>query len=218
MNIIVLGPPGVGKGTQAKRLESRLNLPHIASGDIFRAIRGQDTPLAVQVREYMDSGAYVPDALTIELVLNRLRQPDTHDGFILDGFPRTIGQAEALDRSLPALGVTVDRVLNITAPPSVLQQRLRGRIICPQCHAIYNLESRPPKHAMICDVCGHPLERRTDESPDVVRTRIEVYGRETRPLVEYYGRRGVVVTIDGACSIDAVDAAVDAALGMEGVR
>jgi adenylate kinase len=218
MNIIVLGPPGVGKGTQAKRLETRLNLPHIASGDIFRAIRGEDSPLARQVREYMDSGAYVPDALTIELVLNRLRRPDTSGGFILDGFPRTIGQAEALDRSLPAMGVTIDRVLNITAPAAVLQQRLRGRIICPQCHAIYNLESKPPKQNMVCDVCGHGLERRTDESPDVVRTRIEVYGRETRPLVEYYGQRDLVVEVNGARSINAVDGDVDAALGMEGVR
>lgn len=218
MNIIVLGPPGVGKGTQAKWLEARLHLPHIASGDIFRAIRGEDSPLARQVRGYMDSGAYVPDALTIELVLNRLRRPDTRDGFILDGFPRTIGQAEALDRSLPTTGVTIDRVLNITAPSEVLQQRLRGRIICPQCHAIFNLESRRPKQDMVCDVCGHDLERRTDESPDVVCTRIEVYGRETRPLVEYYGRRGLVVVIDGAHSIGAVDGDVDTALGVEGVR
>lgn len=218
MNIIVLGPPGVGKGTQAKRLETRLTLPHIASGDIFRAIRGEDSPLARQVREYMDSGAYVPDALTIELVLNRLRRPDTTRGFILDGFPRTIGQAEALDRDLPSMGVRIDKVLNISAPDGVLQQRLRGRIICPQCHAIYNLASKPPRQDMVCDVCSHGLERRTDESPDVVRTRIEVYSRETRPLVEYYGRRDLVVEIDGARSIDAVDGDVDAALGLEGVR
>lgn len=218
MNIIVLGPPGVGKGTQAKRLEAKLGLPHVASGDIFRAIRGENSSLARQVREYMDSGAYVPDALTIELVLNRLQEADAVGGFILDGFPRTIGQAEALDRDLPPLGRSIDLVLDITAPPDVLQQRLRGRVICPQCHAIYNLESMPPRQTMVCDVCGHALERRTDESPDVVRTRIEVYGRETRPLVEYYGRQGLVVEIDGARSIDAVECDVDAALGLEGVR
>jgi adenylate kinase len=217
MNIIVLGPPGVGKGTQAKRLERELGLTHVASGDIFRAIRRQDTPLAHEVKAFLDSGAYVPDSLTIQLVLERLAQPDIRRGFVLDGFPRTIPQAEALDRALTEQRRHIDLVLHIAAPLEVLQQRLKGRIVCPQCHAIYNLQSNPPKREMVCDVCGHELERRTDESPDVVRKRLEVYGQETKPLVDYYARRGLVREIDGAQSIRGVEAAVDKALSVRGV-
>jgi adenylate kinase len=212
MNIIMLGPPGVGKGTQAIRLQRELGLPHVASGDIFRAIRREETPLALEVQSYMDAGEYVPDDPTIELVLARLRRPDTEQGFILDGFPRTIIQGEALTRELAADDRHIDTVIFITAPFDILQARLQGRIICPQCHAIYNLATNPPKNNLTCDICGHDLERRTDESPDVVKTRIEVYLRETKPLVEFYRSQGVLVEIDGSRGIAEVSADVDRAL------
>lgn len=212
MNIILLGPPGAGKGTQGERLGCELGYPHIASGDIFRAIRREDTPLAREVRGYMDRGEYVPDALTIELILARLRQPDASNGFILDGFPRTRAQAQALDRSLEASGQRVDVALWITAPNEILTYRLVGRIVCPRCHAIYNTESKPPRHAMTCDVCGHELERRTDEEVDVIRARLDTFTRQTQPLVEYYRGQGCLVEVDGSQPMEDVAAAVDAAV------
>jgi adenylate kinase len=216
MNVILLGPPGAGKGTQAKRLESVMKLPHIASGDIFREIRRQDGPLALQVREYMDRGDYVPDDLTIRLVLDRLNQPDAKDGFILDGFPRTTPQAEALDHELVKESRAVELALYITAPPEILADRIAGRIICPQCNAIYNSVSKPPTVEGICDVCGHRLERRTDESPAVIDVRLKAYLQQTKPLVEYYTRRGLLSRVDGARSIAEVEATVDNALGVRG--
>lgn len=214
MNIILLGPPGAGKGTQAARLNALLNLPHIASGDIFRDIRREDTPLARQVQGYMDRGEYVPDALTIELVLARLGQPDAAGGFILDGFPRTQGQAGALDEAMAAGGQAVDHALYITAPSEILMHRLATRIICLQCHAIYNMESKPPRREHLCDLCGHGLERRSDEGPEVVHRRLETFIRQTEPLIRYYKRQGNLVQIDGARSPDVVQEDIDARLGI----
>src|SRR5947209_158223 len=145
MKVILLGPPGAGKGTQAKRLEGLLGLPHVASGDIFRDIRRDNSPLAQEVKRYMDAGQYVPDDLTIRLVLDRLRKPDARRGFLLDGFPRTKPQAEALDEEMAKDGKHLDCAVYITAPTDVLVERLRERIICPQCHAIYNLSTKPPR-------------------------------------------------------------------------
>lgn len=218
MNLIVFGPPGAGKGTQAKRLESVLGLPHVASGDIFRDIRKQDSPLAREVRSYMDAGNYVPDELTIELVLARLRQPDALPGFILDGFPRTEPQAEALDSALAGDHRHLDVALYINVPDEIITQRLQGRIICPQCHAIYNVVTHPPKYDLTCDVCGHALEKRTDETPEVIGTRLEVYEQQTAPLVEYYGTRGILREVDGNQAVRAVEAAVDEALDLRGVK
>jgi adenylate kinase len=218
MNLIVFGPPGAGKGTQAKRLETVLRVPHIASGDLFRDIRREGTHLARQVREYMDAGQYVPDELTIQLVLARLNQPDAERGFILDGFPRTQTQAEALDAALVPDGRGLDLALYINVPDELVAQRLRGRVICPQCHAIYNEVTHPPRKALTCDACGHALERRTDETPEVIGTRLQVYEEQTAPLVQYYRARGILREVDGALPIRDVEAEVDAALGLRGVR
>jgi adenylate kinase len=212
VDIVLLGPPGAGKGTQAKRLAKSLGCPHIASGDLFREVRREDTAIAEQVREYMDRGEYVPDQLTIELVLDRLAQSDAHGGFLLDGFPRTLPQAEALDRALEKQGRHVQAALYITAPTQVLLDRVAGRLICPVCNTIYNVVTQRPKYDMVCDNDGHALERRSDEDPEVVRTRLEIYKRQTQPLAEYYERKGVLHEIDGARDMDTVNAEVDDAL------
>ena len=217
MNLIVFGPPGAGKGTQAKRLETILRVPHVASGDIFRDIRKLDTPLAREVRSYMDAGNYVPDELTIRLVLARLNKPDALTGFILDGFPRTEPQAEALDRDLKSEGRGLDLALYINVPGTIITQRLQGRIICPQCHAIYNVVTHPPKLDLTCDVCGHTLEKRTDETPEVIGTRLEIYEQQTAPLVHYYKERGILREVDGTGTVREVEAGVDQALGLRGV-
>jgi adenylate kinase len=214
MNAVLLGPPGAGKGTQAKRLQKKLNIPHIASGDLFRAIREQDTALGREVREYYDRGKYVPDKLTIDLVLARLEEPDAKNGFLLDGFPRTDPQATALDEALAKKGKKVDKALLITAPKEILVRRITGRLVCTKCGTVYNLETNPPKNDMICDVCGGKVERRADESPEVVRVRLEAYARQTEPLIQHYKARGSLVKIDGSRPVDEVEAEVDEALGV----
>jgi adenylate kinase len=212
VDVVLLGPPGAGKGTQAKRLEKALGCPHIASGDLFREIREEDTPVAQQVREYMDRGKYVPDELTIKLVLDRLEQRDAQRGFLLDGFPRTLPQAAALDGALEKQGRHVQAVLYITAPTQVLLDRVAGRLICPVCNTIYNVVTKRPRFDMVCDNEGAALERRTDEDPEVVRTRLEIYKRQTQPVAEYYARKGVLHEIDGSRDMETVNAEVDDAL------
>lgn len=214
MDIVLLGPPGAGKGTQAERLESLLEIPHIATGDIFRAISQEDTPLARELHGYMDRGQYVPDELTIQVVCARLGEPDVKKGFILDGFPRTTRQAQALDDTLAEANRAVSTVLNITVPTELLMRRISGRLQCPHCGAVYNLVTHPPRQSMVCDVCGHTLIRRTDEEPDVVRARIDAYIHQTRPVIDYYQQQGKLVDVDGSLPIEAVEAEIDAALGL----
>jgi len=161
----------------------------------------------------MDRGEYVPDELTIELVLRRLDEPDARNGFILDGFPRTQGQAEALYEAMRARGQRVTAALYITAPREILVARLGGRIVCPQCHAVYNLVTNPPKHDMICDVCGHKVERRSDEAPEVIRRRLTAFSEQTKPIIDYYRKKGVLWQIDGSKPFADVEAEVDRALG-----
>lgn len=214
INIVLFGPPGAGKGTQAQRLQSTLGLPVIVSGDIFRAMRRDDTPLGREVRDILDRGAYVPDALTIEVVLGRLRQTDASGGFILDGFPRTDTQALALDDFLTAKAQKVDVALHVTAPTAVLEYRLTSRVICPQCNTIYNLISKPPQRDMICDLDGSTLERRSDEQLETIRQRLLTHQTETEPLIDYYRRQGGLIEIDGSRPMAEVEAEIDNALGI----
>jgi adenylate kinase len=218
MNVILLGPPGAGKGTQAKRVSALTGLPHIASGDIFRTIQKEDTPLAREVRAYYERGEYVPDQLTISLVLARLEEPDARRGFLLDGFPRTLVQAGALDEALAAENRRVNVTLYVTAPTEVLVRRIASRLICPECGAIYNIATNPPQHDSVCDVCGHALERRSDEEAETVRKRLEAFNRQTEVLVQYYCTRDTLVEIDGTLPLDQVEELVDRALGIGSPR
>jgi adenylate kinase len=214
MDIVLLGPPGAGKGTQAKRLSALLDLPHVASGDLFRVILHEETALAHEVRAFMDRGEYVPDNLTITMVLERLSLPDADRGFLLDGFPRTLPQASALEEWLAGRGQRVNHVLYITAPSEVLVQRISGRVVCPVCNTIYNMATNPPRNDMLCDIEGAPLERRTDEDPEVVRVRLETYLRQTQPLVEHYRNMGVLAEVDGSQPMDTVTGEIDRVVGL----
>jgi adenylate kinase len=218
VNIVLLGPPGSGKGTQAEHLEASLNIAYIASGDIFRAISRDETSLGRQVRSYLDQGQYVPDELTIKLIVWRLRQIDARRGFLLDGFPRTEAQAEALDAALKQRGAKVDAVVYITAPDEVLIGRICSRLSCRYCNAIFNTLTKPPRDGLICDECGHTLEYRADQAPNVVRTRLQAYRDATVPLVEYYRKRTRVLEVDGTQAIDEVTADIDAALDLPPAR
>lgn len=212
MRIILFGPPGAGKGTQAMRLRTERGIPHIGSGDALRAMARQDTPLAANIRSHMEHGQYLPDDLMIDVMLARLREPDAADGFILDGFPRTVSQAKALEEAMANDGRRLDVALLISVPPELVVGRLTGRIICPNCNAIYNTVTRPPRIPMTCDVCGHELVFRSDETPDVIQKRLEIYERETQPLVEFYRNRGYLAEVDGSGDASEVAARVQAAL------
>lgn len=204
MNVILMGPPGVGKGTQSRRLATALEVPIVASGDMFRKVRQDDTPLAHEVRNFMDRGEYVPDDLTIEMVLRRLHERDVRSGFILDGFPRTVPQAGALDETLRAESRHVDHVVLLDAPMDVVLKRLSGRWLCGKCARVYNEVSNPPKVGGICDMCGGTLYQRSDEAPEVQRYRLEVYVRETAPVLEYYREGGRLETVDAEAKPSAV--------------
>jgi adenylate kinase len=204
VNIILMGPPGVGKGTQSQRLSSERGIPVIATGDMFRKLRQDDTPLARQVMEYMNRGEYVPDELTIKMVLRRLNNPDTKYGFLLDGFPRTVAQAEALDRAFANDGRRIDHVILMCAPDETVLQRLAGRWICSNCGRVYNELSNPPRIPGICDVCGGSLFQREDESKEVQRKRLQVYTEQTEPVAQYYRDRDRLIEVDARASVDDV--------------
>lgn len=204
MHILLMGPPGAGKGTQAAKLVEQFSIPHISTGDMFRAAVKAGTPLGQQAKQCMDAGQLVPDSVTIGIVKERLAEPDCKEGFILDGFPRTTEQAEALDRTLQELGIKLDRVINIIVPDDVLVRRLTGRRICRSCGATYHLEFNPSKQGAICDKCSGEIYQRDDDREETVTKRLAVYQAQTKPLIEYYQDRGLYTEIDGQQDIDKV--------------
>jgi adenylate kinase len=204
VRLVFLGPPGAGKGTQARQLAGEWHVPQIATGDMLREAVAAGTPLGLEAKRIMDEGALVPDDVIVGLIAERLRQPDAADGFILDGFPRTFGQAEALDRLLKDLGQKLDAVLYFEVPEPELVRRLSGRRLCRQCQTAFHVVSAPPKRDGVCDRCGGQLYQRDDDSEATVRNRLRVYERQTAPLLDHYGGRGLLVTINGEGSIEAI--------------
>lgn len=204
MRILLMGPPGAGKGTQAARIASYYGIPHISTGDIFRAAIQAGTELGKRAKEYLDAGKLVPDQLTIEIIRQRLKNKDCDKGFLLDGFPRTLPQAEALDQLLNGLGVKLDAVLNIAVDTEDLIRRLTGRRVCRQCGATYHVVFQPPAREGVCDRCGGELYQRTDDNEETVVGRLNVYREQTAPLLKYYQKRGLLREVNGNASIDDV--------------
>jgi adenylate kinase len=210
--IVLLGPPASGKGTQADQLRETLKLPHVASGDLFRENIKNETDLGLKAKAYMDHGELVPDDVTIAMVMERLGRPDCAPGALLDGFPRTLAQAEALDRALAARGDRISVVPYITVPDEVLVERVSGRRLCRVCGASYHIRFKPPQQPGVCDKDGGELCQRDDDKPETVRKRLQVYWERTSPLIDYYRRHGVLVEINGDQPIEAVQAALRAAV------
>jgi len=210
--LVLFGPPGVGKGTQAERLKTDQGIAHVATGDLFRDHLKRETELGQLAKSYMDRGALVPDEVTIGMVRERLMEADTRNGVLFDGFPRTVAQAEALNKLLGERGGRIEKVLFINAPNEALLERLGNRWTCRQCGAVYNANSKPPKVAGVCDVCGGEVYQRPDDKPEVQRRRIEVYLEQTAPLIVYFEQAGLLARIDGLQSIEKVYADVKAAI------
>lgn len=197
MKIIMLGAPGAGKGTQAKMIADKYSLPHVSTGDIFRANLKEGTELGKKAKEYMDKGALVPDELTVEILLDRVAKDDCKNGYVLDGFPRTIPQAEVLDSELTKLGDAVDLAIDVEVPDENIVRRMSGRRACLKCGATYHVEYIPPKKEGICDDCGEPLVQRDDDKEETVKKRLGVYHEQTQPLIDYYTKKGILKTVDG---------------------
>ena len=204
MKIIMLGAPGAGKGTQAKKITSKYNIPHISTGDIFRMNIKNGTELGTKAKTYMDQGLLVPDELTCDLVVDRIQQEDAQNGYILDGFPRTIPQAECLTEALKKLNSNIDHAIDVDVPDENIVKRMSGRRACLKCGATYHLEYAAPKTEGVCDACGDSVVLRDDDKPETVGKRLEVYHEQTKPLIEYYKAQGVLTTIDGTKSLDEV--------------
>lgn len=204
MNLILLGPPGGGKGTQAKRIVEKYGIPQISTGDMFREAVAKGTELGKKAKEYMDRGELVPDDIVIGIVKERLSQPDCEKGFILDGFPRTLKQAEALDEILEEMNKKIDAVININVPDEEIIKRIVYRRTCKNCGAVYNLIYSPPKEDNKCDKCGGELYQRDDDKEETVRERLRVYKEQTQPLIDYYKKKGVLYEVDGTKPIDEV--------------
>ena len=202
MKIIMLGAPGAGKGTQAKMIADKFGIPHISTGDIFRANIKNGTDLGKKAKEYMDKGQLVPDELTVEILLDRVANDDCKNGYVLDGFPRTIPQADVLDKELTKLGDKVDFAINLDVPDENIVRRMSGRRACLKCGATYHIEHIPPKTEGICDTCGSELVQRDDDKPETVKKRLEVYYAQTFPLIEYYEKQGLVRTVDSTGGLE----------------
>ncbi len=214
MKIVLLGAPGAGKGTQAKALSEKLSVPHISTGDIFRANIKGNTPLGVKAKEYMDKGQLVPDELTVEIVKERLSNPDCVNGFILDGFPRTIPQAEYLDKVLNDMKIELDATLLINVKDADIIERMSGRRTCPNCGASYHVIYNPTKVEGICDVCNTPVIQRADDAPETVLSRLETYHKQTQPLISYYEKAGKLKVAEGADEVEQTTDRVYKVLGI----
>lgn len=212
-NLVLLGPPGAGKGTQASRIVAVYGVPHISTGDILRAAVKNQTEMGLEAKKYMDAGELVPDSVVIGIVKDRLQEPDTAKGFLMDGFPRTIPQAQALDKVLESLGRAITKTIVLLVDEELLIQRLTGRRICRNCQTPFHVIFTPPITQDVCDKCGGELYQRDDDTEETVRNRLEVYRKQTEPLIEYYDKQGVVVRIDGAQEPEATFADIKAALG-----
>ncbi len=212
MKIIMLGAPGAGKGTQAKKIADKFNIPHISTGDIFRANLKEGTELGLKAKEYMDKGELVPDGLTCDLVMDRIAKDDAKNGFVLDGFPRTIPQAEALTEALKKIGQAMDFAINVDVPDENIVERMGGRRACVGCGATYHVVTVPPKIEGKCDRCGAELILRDDDKPETVKKRLAVYHEQTQPLIDYYEGQGILKTVDGTLPPESVEEAVFALL------
>ena len=208
MKIIMLGAPGAGKGTQAKMIAEKYSIPHVSTGDIFRANIKNGTQLGMEAKQYMDQGLLVPDELTVKILLDRVANEDCKNGYVLDGFPRTIPQAEVLDKALSELGDQIDYAINVDVPDENIVKRMGGRRACLSCGATYHIEHVPPKSEGICDSCGQELVLRDDDKPETVQNRLNVYHEQTQPLTEFYSAKGVLKTVDGTMDMKEVFEAI----------
>lgn len=213
MKIIMLGAPGAGKGTQAKKIAEKYSIPHISTGDIFRANIKNGTELGKKAKTYMDQGLLVPDELVVDLVVDRLNQEDCKNGCVLDGFPRTIPQAEALDKALVAVHQSVDFAINVEVPDENIVKRMSGRRACVNCGATYHIIYAPTKVENVCDTCQGNLILRDDDKPETVQKRLDVYHEQTQPLIDYYTKKNILVEVDGTVDIEDVFAAIVKVLG-----
>ncbi|NLX61423.1 MAG: adenylate kinase [Tissierellia bacterium] len=204
MRLVLLGPPGAGKGTQASAIISKYSIPHISTGDIFRENIKKGTDLGKQVEAYMNKGLLVPDELVVSIVKDRLTKEDCKEGFLLDGFPRTVNQAEALDEELKNMNLKLDKVINIKVGKDILIERAIGRRICKNCGATFHIKFNPPKEENVCDKCGGELHQRDDDTVETVEKRIEVYHEQTKPLIDYYDKKGLLLNVDGSKPVEEV--------------
>ena len=211
--IVLLGPSGAGKGTQAEGIAAKYNIPHISTGEIFRANVKEGTPLGIKAREYMESGHLVPDELVCELVEDRIQEPDCANGYLLDGFPRTVPQARFFDEFLEKMGQELDKVIDIEVDEDVLIPRMVGRRVCRQCGRPYHMITMPPKVEGVCDVCGGEVYQRSDDTLETVQNRFRVYNEQTSPLTEYYKEKGKLAPVNGDAGISEVFGAICALLG-----
>ena len=204
MKMILLGAPGAGKGTQAQSISKYFDIPHISTGDIFRRNISEGTKLGKTAKRYMDAGQLVPDQLTLDLIADRLHQPDCANGYLLDGYPRTVVQAEFLEEMLADHQDHLDVALLIEVPREVIVERMTGRRVCPSCGASYHLKFNPPLKKDICDICGHQVMQRADDKAETVAERLDIYDEQTRPLIEFYGQRNILKSVDGTRAINQI--------------
>lgn len=215
MKIVLLGPPGAGKGTQAKSISNRYSIPHISTGDIFRKNISENTPLGIEAKSYMDNGQLVPDEVTINMVKDRLQKDDCKNGYLLDGFPRTVHQAEALDNFLTEREESIDTALLIEVPKEFILERMTGRRVCPSCGASYHIKFNPPANDGKCDLCGSDVIQRKDDTEETVKERLDVYENQTQPLIDFYKNKKQLSVVDGTQAINEVFESICKILGSD---